>query len=149
MWLRLLFSDFFARRDFIFSVENLEVSSILLERERKKERKKERMTILNTLSLFLLSIISFTFLLLRSVKVACTYISHITILTGRYTLDIVLFSGYKNQFSTRFFTDAGNLIFCRAFFRTITCTHFIQKLQYLTDREILVVFKEKSSLPCS
>ncbi|WP_291109218.1 hypothetical protein [Dysgonomonas sp. UBA7710] len=107
------------------------------------------MTILNTLSLFLLSIISFTFLLLRSVKAACTYISHITILTGRYTLDIVLFSGYKNQFSTRFFTDAGNLIFCRAFLRTITCTHFIQKLQYLTDREILVVFKEKSSLPCS
>ncbi|MFV0312569.1 MAG: hypothetical protein ACK5KN_13115 [Dysgonomonas sp.] len=107
------------------------------------------MTILNTLSLFLLSIISFTFLLLRSVKAVCTYISHITILTGRYTLDIVLFSGYKNQFSTRFFTDAGNLIFCRAFLRTITCTHFIQKLQYLTDREILVVFKEKSSLPCS
>jgi hypothetical protein len=37
MWLRLLFSDFFARRDFIFSVGNLEVNSILLERERERE----------------------------------------------------------------------------------------------------------------
>ena len=139
MCLRLLFSDFFARKGFIFSVENLEVSHILLERERERER--ERITTLNTSPLFLYFIIYLTFLIPGSVKNTCTYISHTIIIAGTCARDI-LFSRYKYKLRPRTFADADIFMSCRAILGAITYTHLKQKLQYLTDREILVVFRK-------
>lgn len=130
MCLRLLISDFFARKGFIFSVENLEVNRVLLER-----------ATLNTMPLFLYYIIYFTFPLSRSFKNICTYISHTIIIADTCARDI-LFSIYKYKFRPHTFADADIFMSCRAILGAITYTHLKQKLQYLTDREILVVFRK-------